>query len=202
MPVQSSVCGATCPPTRPIRASWPGVSSPSRGTPSWASRTMPCGWRRRRGRGSGGRSAAGAPFGTPWPTTRSLIFFISAPATGHRGITKCARRGAATICFSHPSWRCGPIRANTSGTTRRPRRKTGTSRRPSPSSSPTWRSRERLDEFSCRRPRTASSMCWIGRPESSSRRNPSRRSTGPVTWIWRRDARLSDPACVPRETTR
>ena len=64
--------------------------------------------RRGRGTASGGGSAAAAPSGIRWPTTRSSISFISAPATARRGTRVCAAPAAATICSCRRSSRCGP----------------------------------------------------------------------------------------------
>jgi quinohemoprotein ethanol dehydrogenase len=70
------------------------------------------------GAGRGGRSAAAARCGTPWPTTRSSTCSTSASATAHPGTVSCAVPTAATTCTCHRSWPSTPTTAATSGTTR------------------------------------------------------------------------------------
>jgi quinohemoprotein ethanol dehydrogenase len=83
-----------------------------------------------------GKSAVAAHRGTPLPTIRSLILFISAPATAIRGTAKCVRQKAATISICHRSSRCMRRADSSHGPIKRRRAIRGTSIQPRTSSLP------------------------------------------------------------------
>ena len=102
---RSSGASTRCPRARTARTSTPSSSSPRRPGPPTRSSSP----------------GSAAPCGTRWPTTRSSICSTSAPATPPSTTAPSAAPAAATTSSSLRSWRCGPTRGASSGTTRRRR---------------------------------------------------------------------------------